>query len=40
MGYGISQTDIIQKLNSMRQPFNVNQIAQIMAIKSLKDKKF
>ena len=40
VGYGISQTDIIQKLNSMRQPFNVNQIAQIMAIKSLKDKKF
>tara|TARA_Y100000996_G_C22535155_1_gene648040 strand:- start:814 stop:1920 length:1107 start_codon:yes stop_codon:yes gene_type:complete len=40
VGYGISQADIIQKLNSMRQPFNVNQIAQIMAINSLKDKKF
>ncbi len=40
VGYGISQIAIVQKLNSMRQPFNVNKIAQIMAIKSLKDKKF
>ena len=24
----------------MRQPFNVNKIAQIMAIKSLQDKKY
>ena len=40
VGYGISQTSIIQKLNSMRQPFNVNKIAQIMAIKSLQDKKY
>ena len=40
IGYGISHKNIITKLNSMRQPFNVNQVAQVMAIHSLRDKKF
>ena len=40
VGYGISQTDIIQKLNSMRQPFNVNLIAQKAACLALEDLSF
>ena len=40
IGYGLASEELISKLNNKRQPFNVNQIAQLMAIKSLNDKKF
>ena len=40
IGYGISHGNIITKLNSMRQPFNVNRVAQVMAIHSLRDREF
>ncbi len=40
IGYGLASKEIISKLNNKRQPFNVNQIAQQMAVKSLNDKKF
>ncbi len=40
IGYGLASEELISKLNNKRQPFNVNQIAQLMAIKSLSDKKF
>ena len=40
IGYGLANEHLISKLNNKRQPFNVNQIAQHMAIRSLADKKF
>ncbi len=40
VGYGLASEELISKLDNKRQPFNVNQIAQLMAIKSLNDKKF
>ena len=40
VGYGLANEELISKLNNKRQPFNVNQVAQLMAIKSLSDKKF
>ena len=40
IGYGLASNKIIDELNEKRQPFNVNQIAQSMAIESLKDRKF
>jgi histidinol-phosphate aminotransferase len=38
IGYGISAPDIIEVLNKVRQPFNVNLISQAAARASLKDK--
>lgn len=38
IGYGISEKEIIQYMDRVRQPFNVNSIAQVAAIASLKDK--
>ena len=40
IGYGLANQNIIDELNEKRQPFNVNQVAQSMAIESLKDKNF
>ena len=40
IGYGLANQNIINELNEKRQPFNVNQVAQSMAIESLKDKNF
>ena len=40
IGYGLASEHLISKINDKRQPFNVNQIAQLMAIKSLTDTKF
>ncbi len=40
IGYGLASESIIKKLNNMRQPFNVNYIAQAMATMSLKDTSF
>ena len=40
IGYGISQPKIAKCLNSVREPFNVNSLAQAAALKSLEDKKY
>tara|TARA_B100000959_G_scaffold52461_1_gene54545 strand:+ start:622 stop:1731 length:1110 start_codon:yes stop_codon:yes gene_type:complete len=40
IGYGIASSEIISRLNTKRQPFNVNSIAQTMAASSLNDKLF
>ena len=37
VGYGISQPQIIKMLNRARPPFNVNSLAQVAALASLKD---
>ena len=38
MGYGSKK--IVNALNIIRPPFNVNRLAQLAAVESLKDKKF
>lgn len=38
IGYGIAEKEIIQFMERVRQPFNVNSVAQIAAIASLQDK--
>jgi len=40
VGYGVSNPEIIKYMESVREPFNVNSIAQIAACAALKDKKF
>ncbi len=40
IGYGISKKEIIDILERVRQPFNVNHLAQIGAVEALKDQKF
>ncbi len=40
MGYTIGSKEIIQAINRIRGPFNVNSLAQIAAIKALEDKDF
>ena len=40
VGWGYGSKKIIDALNTIKPPFNVNGIAQIAAIESLKDKKF
>lgn len=40
IGYGVSSAEIIKYLDSVREPFNVNSIAQVAALAALKDKKF
>ncbi len=40
IGYGLGSDKIISKLDKIRQPFNVNYVAQAMAVESLKDKKY
>ena len=39
IGYGISKPRIIEWLNRVREPFNVNSLAQVAALKSLENKK-
>jgi histidinol-phosphate aminotransferase len=39
MGYGIARPDIIEIMDKVRQPFNVNSIAQAAARASLRDKE-
>ena len=39
IGYGIARPDIIEIMNKVRQPFNVNSIAQAAARASLQDKE-
>ena len=40
VGWGYGDKKIIDGLNLIKPPFNVNEIAQLAAIESLKDKKF
>ncbi len=40
VGYGIASAEVIDLLNRVRQPFNVNNIAQAAAIASLRDADF
>ena len=40
VGWGYGSREIINALNVIKPPFNVNRIAQLSAIESLKDKKF
>ncbi len=37
VGYGVAPPDCIQLLNRVRQPFNVNQVAQVAACAALED---
>lgn len=39
IGYGIAKTSIIAEMNKVRQPFNVNSLAQRAALASLKDEE-
>jgi len=40
LGYGVSSSHLIELMNRIRQPFNVNSLAQIAAIASLDDDNF
>lgn len=40
IGYGISNSEIIRCMETVREPFNVNLLAQVAATAALKDKKF
>ncbi len=40
VGWGYGPKNIVNELYKIKPPFNVNQLAQIYAIESLKDKKF
>ena len=40
IGWGYGDKKIINALNMIKSPFNVNKIAQLCAIESLKDEKF
>ena len=40
IGYGIAQNNLTDLLNRIRQPFNVNSLAQAAAIAALADKEF
>jgi histidinol-phosphate aminotransferase len=39
IGYGIAKTGIIEEMNKIRQPFNVNSLSQMAAIAALDDSK-
>lgn len=40
VGYGIASPKIVELLNRVRNPFNVNTLAQVAAVASLKDQDF
>ena len=40
VGYGIASPEIVELLNRVRNPFNVNTLAQVAAVASLKDQDF
>jgi len=40
IGYGVAKKEIIEILEKVRQPFNVNHLAQVGAIEALKDQEF
>jgi len=39
IGYGISKPRIVEALNRVREPFNVNSLAQVAALKSLENRR-
>ncbi|MFN3740768.1 MAG: histidinol-phosphate transaminase [Thermodesulfovibrionales bacterium] len=39
IGYGIASAELIKEMNRIREPFNVNSLAQIAAIAALRDKE-
>ena len=39
IGYGIGKKEIFTEMNRIRQPFNVNRVAQVAAIAALEDKE-
>jgi histidinol-phosphate aminotransferase len=40
VGYGVAGKEIIDILNRVRQPFNVNAVAQLCAVEALRDQEF
>ena len=40
MGYGVANATIIETLNRIRGPFNVNRLAQVTALAALEDESF
>lgn len=40
IGYGVSRPEIVRHMEAVREPFNVNSVAQIAALAALKDKKY
>lgn len=40
VGYGIARPDVVDMVNRLRQPFNVNHLAQVAARLALKDQEF
>lgn len=40
IGYGIAQPEVVDLLNRVREPFNVNSLAQAAALACLKDEKY
>jgi len=40
LGYGVTNPEIVDLLNRIREPFNVNSVAQTAALAALKDKDF
>jgi histidinol-phosphate aminotransferase len=40
VGYGIAHPDVIRELNRVREPFNVNRLAQKAALAALEDQSF
>jgi histidinol-phosphate aminotransferase len=40
IGYGIGNSKLVSYLNRVREPFNVNSLAQVAALAALKDKEF
>lgn len=40
IGYGITDTSIVELLNKVRQPFNVNSLAQVAATAALEDEDY
>ncbi len=40
LGYGIAKKEIISVLEKVRQPFNVNYLAQVAGVEALRDQKF
>jgi len=40
IGYGIAKASLLEEMNKVRQPFNVNSLAQAAAIEALKDENY
>jgi len=40
IGYGVSDPELIKYMDTAREPFNINSLAQVAACAALKDKKF